>query len=104
MPAGSTPRIVASVIGLIATGIVVGGEIATPDGAARLGALAVTLLATGRLLTIGERWAALGSGAALALGLGALGGPPALLAAAVVAAGLGLIDGAEELSPAGTRG
>lgn len=95
MPPGSTPRLVGSVVVLIAVGLIGGSGPGDPAATARLGALAVALVAAGRLLTVSWRWAALGAGAALALGLGALGDTPGMLAGALVAVGLGLMGGVE---------
>jgi hypothetical protein len=95
LPPGSTPRLVAALVVLIGAALAAGSQLGSPAGAARLAALVVSVLAAGRILA-GERpWAVLGAGSALAVGLGALGGLPALVAGAVVAAGLGTIDGAE---------
>lgn len=89
---GSTPRLIGSVVALIVTALVAGPAIEEPAGAARLGALVAVILAGARLLTAGRGWAALGAGSALALGLGALGDPPALFLAALVAPALGLVN------------
>lgn len=95
VPSGSTPRLVGSVVVLIVAGLTGGTGVGEPAGLVRLAALVVALLAAGRLLSVGWRWATLGAGAALALGLGALGGTPGVLAGAAVALGLGLMDGTE---------
>jgi hypothetical protein len=95
MPPGSTPRLIASLVVLIAVGLVFGASINVPAGAVRLAALVVALLSVGRLLTTDRRWAALGAAAALALALGALGGTATLLTGAAVAVALGAIGGAE---------
>jgi hypothetical protein len=94
MPAGSTPRVVGAIVVLVGAGLVGGSTLASPGAGtgARLAALVVAVLATGRVLTADGTWAALGAGSALALGLGALGGPSALVAGALVAAGLVAID------------
>jgi hypothetical protein len=93
LPPGSTPRLVGAIVVVIGAALVAGSQLGSPGGAARLAALAVAALAVGRILTVGQRWAALGSASALALGLGALGGVTALVTAGVVAAGLGSIEG-----------
>jgi len=100
MPPGSTPRLIGSVVALILTVLVVGTGLQDPAGVARLGALTVAVMAAGRLLTVRSRWAALGAGSALALGLGALGSAPTLWLAGVVATSLSLIDlvGPEEVA------
>lgn len=92
---GSTPRLVGAIVVLIGAALVAGAALVSPPVVARLAGLAVAVLAAGRILTVGHRWAALGAASALALGLGALGGTTALVAAALVAAGLGAIDGDE---------
>jgi hypothetical protein len=92
LPPGSTPRLVGAIVGVIAATLVAGFGLGTAEGAARLAALVVAALAAGRILTVEDRWAALGGASALALGLGALGGTAALVAAGIVAAGLGVID------------
>jgi hypothetical protein len=91
---GSTPRLIATVVVVLAAAVVAGSAAGTPAGAARLGALVVAVLAAGRILTVGRRWAALAAGSALALGLGALGDTTALVTGGLVAAVVGLIDGA----------
>lgn len=88
---GSTPRLIGSLVALIVTALVAGTAVEEPAGAARLGALVVAILAGARVLTAGRGWAALGAGSALALGLGALGDPPAMFLAALVAPALGLV-------------
>jgi hypothetical protein len=98
---GSTPYLVGAIIVVIGAVLVAGSGLGSPAGAARLGALAVAALAAGRILTVDQRWAALGGASALALGLGALGGATALIAGAVVAAGLGAIDGDEAVKAGG---
>jgi len=80
---------------------VASSEIASPAGAARVAGLVVAALALARILTTERRWAALGAGSALALGLGTLGGATGLVAGAAVAAGLGAIDGAEAAEAGG---
>jgi len=102
LPPGSTPRLMASLVALLAAGLVAGVGLGSPAGATRVAALVVATLAGARILTTERRWAALGAGSALALGLGALGGVAGLAAGAVVAAGLGAIDGSEQ--PAEARG
>jgi hypothetical protein len=92
LPAGSTPRVVGAIVVLVGAGLVGGSTLASPGAGARLAALVVAVLATGRVLTADGTWAALGAGSALALGLGALGGPSALVAGALVAAGVVAID------------
>jgi hypothetical protein len=92
MPPGSTPRLIGSVVVLIVTVLVAGTGLQDAAGVSRLGALVVAIMATGRLLTVRRRWAALGAGSALVLGLGALGSTPTLLLAATVAVGLTLVD------------
>jgi hypothetical protein len=74
------------------TVLVAGTGVQDAAGVSRLGALVVAIMATGRLLTVRRRWAALGAGSALVLGLGALGSAPTLLLAATVAVGLNLVD------------
>lgn len=101
LPPGSTPRLMASLLALVAAGLVAGFGLGSPAAAARVGALVVAALAGARILTTERRWAALGAGSALALGLGALGGVAGLAAGAAVAAGLGAIDGAERPVEAG---
>jgi hypothetical protein len=101
LPPGSTPRLAAAIVVLLAAAVVDGSAIASPEGAARLAALVVSVLAVGTVLTARQPWSALGAGSALALGLGALGGPGGLVAGAAVAAGLGVIEGPE---PARTEG
>ena len=100
MPPGSTPRLIGSLVALILTVLVVGTGLQDPAGVARLGALIVALMAGGRLLTVRRRWAALGAGSALALGLGALGSGQTLWLAGIVAATLSLVDlaGQEEVA------
>src|SRR5215472_6702567 len=93
LPPGSTPRLVGAIVGVIGATLVAGFGLASPEGAARLAALVVAALAAGRILTVEGRWGAVGGASALALGLGALGGLAALVAAGLVAAGLGTIDG-----------
>jgi hypothetical protein len=93
LPPGSTPRLIGAIVGVIGATVVAGFGLGSPEGAARLAALVVAALAAGRILTVEDRWAALGGASALALGLGALGGTAALVAAGLVAAGLGAIDG-----------
>jgi hypothetical protein len=92
LPPGSTSRLVGAIVGVIGAALVAGFGLGSPEGAARLGALVVAALAAGRILTVEDRWAALGGASALALGLGALGGMAALVASGLVAAGLGAID------------
>ena len=92
LPPGSTPRLVGTIVGVIGATLVAGFGLGSPEGAARLAALVVAALAAGRILTVEDRWAALGAASALALGLGALGGTAALVVAGLVAAGLGAID------------
>jgi hypothetical protein len=101
LPHGSTPRLVGAIVVVIGAALVAGSGLGSPQGTARLGALAVTALAAGRILTVEHRWAALGGASALALGLGALGGTTALLAAAAVAVALGAIDGDEAVEVGG---
>ncbi len=100
MPPGSTPRLIGSLVALILTVLVVGTGLQDPAGVARLGALTVAVMAAARLLTVRRRWAALGAGSALALGLGALGSAPTLWLAGAVATTLSLIDlvGPEEVA------
>jgi hypothetical protein len=76
---------------LIVTVLLLGTSLQDPAGVARLGAVVVAVVAAGRVLTVGQSWAALGAGSALALGLGGLGGPPDLFLGAAVAVALGLI-------------
>jgi hypothetical protein len=95
LPPGSTPRLTGAIVVLIAAVIVAGPGIGSAEGAVRLGALVVATLAAGRILTVDQRWAALGAASALAIGLGALGGLTAMVAGAAVAAGLGAIGGAD---------
>ena len=95
LPPGSTPRLTAAIVVLIAAAIVAGSGIGSPAGAVRLGALVVATLAAGRILTVDERWASLGAASALAIGLGAFGVETAMVAGAAVAAGLGAIGGAD---------
>jgi hypothetical protein len=95
LPPGSTPRLVALLVALIGTGLVAGSGLGSPAGVARLAALVVAVLAGGRILASDRRWIVLAAGSALAIGLGALGGAPSLIAGGVAAAGLGAIDGAE---------
>ncbi|HZU16998.1 MAG TPA: hypothetical protein VFD01_10445 [Candidatus Dormibacteraeota bacterium] len=99
MRPGSTPRLVAALLVFLAAVLLVGSGLGVPTGVARLGAIAVALLALLRLLTVERRSPALGSGAALALGLGALGGGTGLMAAAVAAVALGTLSGAEAPGP-----
>jgi hypothetical protein len=94
-PPGTTPRLLMCVGVPLAVALVLGAELATAGGVARLAGLAVALLAAVRLLMVERRWAALGAGAALALGLGALGGTSAAVAGAAVAVGLGVFDAEE---------
>ena len=100
MPPGSTPRLIGSLVALILTSLIAGTGLQDAAGVARLGALIVAVMAAGRLLTVRGRWAALGAGSALALGLGALGSTPTLWLAGVVAATLSLVDlaGPEEVA------
>jgi hypothetical protein len=86
---------------VIGVALLAGSGLGSPQGTARLGALAVAALAAGRILTVEHRWTALGGASALALGLGALGGTTALLAAAAVAVALGAIDGDEAVEVGG---
>jgi hypothetical protein len=95
LPAGSTPRLIASLAVPLAAAIVAGSSLGAPAGPARLGALVVAVLVAGRALTVSGRWAVLAAGSALALGLGALGETQALVAGGAAAALLGLVDGAE---------
>ncbi|HZV52119.1 MAG TPA: hypothetical protein VFD49_20435 [Candidatus Dormibacteraeota bacterium] len=99
MRPGSTPRLVAAVLVFLAAVVLVGSSLGVPVGVARLGAIAVALLALLRLMTVERRSSALGSGAALALGLGALGDETGLVAAAVAVVGLGALSGAEAPGP-----
>jgi len=85
-----------AVLTVIAIALVAGSALGSPGGASRLAALAVAVLAAGRVLTADRPWPALGAGSMLSLGLGALGGPVGLVAGALVAAGLGTIDGPAE--------
>ncbi|HEY7200179.1 MAG TPA: hypothetical protein VIC57_08210 [Candidatus Dormibacteraeota bacterium] len=101
LPPGSTPRLMAALIAVLGAGLVASSEIASPGGAARVAALVVAALAIARILTTDRRWAALGAGSALALGLGTLGGTIALVTGAAVAVGLGAIDGAEPAEAGG---
>jgi hypothetical protein len=91
-PPGTTPRLLIGLAVPLAVALALGAQLAATGGVARLGGLAVALLAGVRLLTVERRWAALGAGAALALGLGALGGTTAAVAGAAVAVGLGALD------------
>lgn len=93
VPPGSTPRLVGVIVVVIGATLAAGSGLGSPQGSARLGALVVAALAAGRILTVEDRCAALGGASALALGLGALGGPAALVACGLVAAGLGAFDG-----------
>lgn len=93
LPPGSTPRLVGVLVVLVVAGLAAGAGLGSPAGAARLAALVVAVLAGGRILAGDQRWVALAAASALAAGLGALGGPPALIAGGVAAAGLGAIDG-----------
>jgi hypothetical protein len=93
LPPGSTPRLVGAIVVVVGAALVAGSGLGSPEGAARLAALVVAALAAGRILTVQDRWVALGGGSALALGFGALGGAAALVAAGLVAAGLGAVDG-----------
>jgi hypothetical protein len=95
LPPGSTPRLLSALVALILAGLVAGSGLASPAGAARVAALVVAALASARILTTERRWATLGAGSALALGLGTLGGVTSLVAGAAVAVGLGAIDGGE---------
>lgn len=95
VPAGSTPRLMGSVVVLVVVGLLGGVVLGAPGGIARLGAIAVAAVAAGRVLTTDRRWASLAAGSALALGLGALGGPSGAVTGAIVAAGLGALDGGE---------
>jgi len=101
LPPGSTPRLMAALVAVLGAGLVASSEIASPAGAARVAGLVVAALALARILTTERRWAALGAGSALALGLGTLGGATGLVAGAAVAAGLGAIDGAEAAEAGG---
>ena len=94
-PPGTTPRLLIGIGVPLAIALVLGAELAAADRVARLAGLAVALLAAVRLLSVEPRWAALGTGAALALGLGALGGMTAAVAGAAVAVVLGAFDGGE---------
>ncbi len=96
MRPGSTPRLVAAVLVFLAAVVLVGSSLGVPVGVARLGAVAVALLALLRLMTVEHRSSALGAGATLALGLGALGDGPALVAAAAAAVGLGALRATED--------
>lgn len=95
LPPGSTPRLVAALVVLIAAALAAGSGLDSPAGTARLAALVVAVLAGGRILAVDRRSVALAAASAVAVGLGALGGLPALIAGGVAAAGLGAIDGAE---------
>ena len=101
LPPGSTPRLIGGILVLIAAALVARGGLATPAGAQQLGAMVVAVIAAGRVLSTGRRWAALGAASALALGLGALGGPVAVVTGALVAAGLGAMDGREPAEAGG---
>lgn len=94
-PPDTTPRLLMGIGVPLAVALALGTGIGAEGGVARLAGLVVALLAGVRLLTVEARWAALGAGAALAIGLGSLGGLTAALATAAVAIGLGLIDGEE---------
>jgi hypothetical protein len=94
-PPGSTPRLMGSLVVLAVVGLLGGVVLGAPGGIAMLAASAVSAIAAGRVLTADRRWTSLGAGSALALGLGALGGPQAVVAGAVVAAGLGAIPGGD---------
>lgn len=95
LPPGSTPRLIGSIVVLMAALALGGSSLSGPAGLARLGGLVVIVLAAGRLLTAGGRWPVLAAGSALALGLGSLGGTAALGAGAVAAVALALV-GANE--------
>ncbi len=97
---GSTPRLMGSLIALIGTGLIAGAAVAQPVGAARFGGLVVAILAAARAITVGERWAALGAGSALALALGALGDSLTIAMAALVAPALALANFVMAESPA----
>jgi trimeric autotransporter adhesin len=101
LPPGSTPRLVGAIVVLIGAALVAGSGLASASGGARLAGLAVAAMAAGRVITVEHRWAALGGASALALGLGALGGTTAMVTAALVAAGLGAIDGDEAVEVGG---
>jgi hypothetical protein len=101
LPPGSTPRVVAAIAVPIAAALVAGSGLGSPAGTARLAALVVALMAGVRVLTAGQGWSALAAGSALALGLGALGGPTALVAGAAASAALGAMDGVERSEAAG---
>ena len=74
LPAGSTPGIILSVAVLVGS-LVLGGTVLGGSGSSAVVApLAVSVLAAVRLLSSRSRQAALATAAALALGLGALGG------------------------------
>jgi hypothetical protein len=95
MPPGSTPRLVAAVLVFLAAVVLVESSLGVPVGVARLGAIAVALLSLLRLMTVGHRSSALGAGAALVLGLGALGNETALVVAAMAVVGLGVLSADE---------
>lgn len=93
--AGSTPRLMGSLVVLVVVGLLGGVVLGAPGGVGRLGAIAVATVAAGRVLTTDRRWASLAAGSALALGLGALGSPAGAVTAAIVAAALGAFDSGE---------
>lgn len=97
---GSTPRLMGSLIALIATGLIAGSAVGEPIGAARFGGLVVAVLAGARAMTVGESWAALGAGSALALALGTLGDSLTMAVAALVAPALAFANFVMGESPA----
>jgi hypothetical protein len=101
LPPGSTPRLVTAIVVLIGAVLVAGSGLGSAAAAARLSGLVVAVLAGLRLMTVDGRWSAVAAGSALALGLGALGGPTGMVVGAAVAAGLGAMEVVERGESAG---
>jgi hypothetical protein len=95
LPPGSTPGIVLSVAVLVASLVLAGTVLQGVGSAAMIAPLAVSVVAAVRILSSRRRQAALATGSALALALGALGGTGDVLAGSLVAVALAAIPAAE---------
>jgi hypothetical protein len=95
LPPGSTPGIVLSVAVLVASLVLAGTAFQAGGSVATVAPLAVSAVSAVRLLSSRSRQAALTTGSALALALGALGGTGDILVGSLVAVALAAIPSAE---------
>jgi hypothetical protein len=101
LPPGSAPGIVLSVAVLVASLLLAGTVFGSLGSSGTVAPLAVSALSAVSLLSSRSRQAALATGSALALGLGALGGTGDTVAGGLVAVALAVIPAVEAEEVAG---